>query len=202
MTIIGYTTVLSDNNLIEIEITGEYEYTDKKWSTPNIHSTYHTNKCKILKAYDVYGNEILQDNESTETQTDIYMCKVGAEYEYDKNTILFVFDFETGLNELRQKLFFDEKDISIPGDFGFELDNDSIYPHYIELPLYKKKDDITINFCGVQKIYDTPGILDVEFYHINGKKEGDYKIYHNNKIYTLNFVNDEQIGTFKKEKYY
>jgi hypothetical protein len=107
MTLIGYTSVLSDNNLIEIEITGEYEYKHKKWSTPTIHSTYHTNKCKMIKAYNLYGNELSQDNlYENEILQDVYMCKVGAEYEYTTKTIPFVFDFETGLQQLRQKIFF------------------------------------------------------------------------------------------------
>ena len=199
MTLIGYTSVLSDNNLIEIEITGEYEYKNEKWSSPTIHSTYHTNKCKMLKAYNLYGNEISQDNETTEIHSDAYMCNIKEEYEYNQNYIPFVFDFETGLHELRQKLFFDEEKIDIPGDFG--LDEDTQYPHYIELPFYNKKDDITINFSGIQKIYDTQGVLHVEFYHINGKKEGEYIIYDFGKRITFNFVNDKQIGEYKKEKY-
>ena len=153
MAIIGYTTVLSDNTLIAIEITGDYEYRDREWSKPNIHSTYHTNKCKMIKAYDVYENEISQDKHFTETHPDIHMCKIGVEYEYNQNTIPFVFDFETGLQQLRQRVFFDEEKIDILGDFGFESNDDSPYPHYIELTIYKKKEDITINFSEIGRAH-------------------------------------------------
>ena len=54
----------------------------------------------------------------------------------------------------------------------------------------------------LKRTYYKNNVLKSEVFEINGKREGEYKIYNYGKIYTFNFVNDEQIGTYKKEKYY
>ena len=96
---------------------------------------------------------------------------------------------------LRQNLFFDEFEIE-----HYDSDCEEIFiEHNIFINanynIYKKKYNININFSGIQNIYNKFGRIYASFYHVNGIKEGEYKIFFAwNRIFILNFANDIQIG--------
>jgi hypothetical protein len=58
--------------------------------------------------------------------------------------------------------------------------------------LCEKKDNIDIKFSGIQRIWSSRGGLLYEFYHVNGIKQGKYKIYLDDDVIekTLHFVDD------------
>jgi hypothetical protein len=184
MTFIGYTTDLTDligDTLVEIEIKGNYKPFSSLY-TPNDKSLYILEKLDfsdILNIYNVYGDKITVEFDKT----------------IQKDSIIFIKDFKIGLEKLRQKLFFDKIIIS---NYDSDDDENEIC-HCIftnsNYNIYKKKES-NINFSGIQNIYDKhDNRLYATFYHVNGIKEGEYKIFPKwNTTYILNFVNDVQIG--------
>jgi hypothetical protein len=188
MSLIGYTVTLSVNSVVEVEIIGDYEIYGYVYKQPTNKATYRTKKYNILNAYDVYGNKIdMKDN--------IF-------FDYKLTFMFFVFDLETALQGLRQKLFFDitggfDTDITDPvsGDKLYCVPSD-------KNAIFVKKDDIDINFSGTQYIYDNIGYIRYEFYHNNGIKEGVYKISNPVLDYDTEiiFCNDVEIDSVKKLK--
>ena len=185
----GYTNSLSDNSVIEIEIEiiDAYENYDYVYKQPTNNATYRTKKYNILNAYDVYGNKIDMKN--------------NIFFDYKLTFIFFVFDLETALHKLREKLFFN----NIEGTCGMDTDSEDEcqYPYVNGYDIYVKKDDIDINFSGMQYIYDNSGYIVIEFYHNNGIKEGVYKVSNTIGTYNLEitFCNDFEINFVKKCKY-
>jgi hypothetical protein len=184
MTFIGYTSDLTDltgDTLVEIEIKGNYKPFSSLY-TPNDKSLYILEKLDfsdILNIYNVYGDKITVEFDKT----------------IQKDSIIFIKDFQIGLEKLKQKLFFDKIIIS---HYDSDDDENEIWHNIFtnsNYSIYKKKENININFSGIQNIYDKYGRLYATFYHVNGIKEGEYKIFAKfNKTYILNFVNDVQIS--------
>jgi hypothetical protein len=180
MAIIGYTWILSDDSLLEVEIIGKHEreidYIYYRAIPEKV--TYKTNKCKAICAYDIYGNKIEDDDNMA-----FQLCSNQFIFEYEEKHIPFVFDFNVALNKLREKTFF-EKD---KDTYGMDTDSEDefSYPHVNPYNLYVKKDNIHINFSGMQYIYNTNGHIDIEFYHVKGKKEGIYKVFNTGGKYNL-----------------
>jgi hypothetical protein len=184
MTFIGYTSDLTDltgDTLVEIEIKGNYKPFSSLY-TPNDNIFYILEKLDfsdILNIYNVYGDKITVEFDKT----------------IQKDSIIFVKDFQIGLEKLKQKLFFDKIIIS---HYDSDDDENEIWHNIFtnsNYSIYKKKENININFSGIQNIYDKYGRLYATFYHVNGIKEGEYKIFAKfNKTYILNFVNDVQIS--------
>jgi hypothetical protein len=171
---IGYTWILSDNSLLEVQIIGKHKGTKDYIFYKAIpeKATYKTNKCKAICAYDIYGNKIEDENNMA-----FQLCSKQFIYEYEyeeEKHIPFVFDFNVALNKLREKTFFEKNHET----YGMDTDSEDefSYPHVNPYNLYVKKDNIDINFSGIQYIYNTYGYIDIEFYHVNGKKEGIYKV--------------------------
>ena len=178
---IGYTWILSDNSLLEVEIIGKHTKKDIYYMVYKAipeKSTYKTNKCKALCAYDIYGNKIEDENNMA-----FRLCAKQFVFIYDGEHIPYVFDFNVALNKLREKTFFER----IEETYGMDTDSEDefSYPHVNPYDLYVKKDNIDINFSGMQYIYNTYGYIDIEFYHINGKKEGIYKVFNTGGKYNL-----------------
>lgn len=187
---IGYTVDISDNSLIEIELLDENILNNHIYN-PTKNATYKIQKCKAINAYDIYGNKIIDiDNK------DYQICINQIIFDSD---ILFVFDFDCGLEKLREKIFF------IKSQEIFVQDNDdsntedefNIFPIGTKFNIYNKKKEININFCGFQNIYTNDGRLFIKFFHNNGIKEGIYKVYtgyeNGYKIVVMNFLNDIMI---------
>lgn len=192
MTNIGYTIDISYDFLIEIELLGNYKGYNHGYS-PTKNATYSIEKYKTINAYDVYGNKIVDVNNKVYN-----MCMDQQIFE---SKILFVFDFECGLEKLRKKLFFikdksksnfvqDEDDSNTEDEFN-------IYSIGTRFNIYKKKENVNINFSGFQNIYTDDGRLFIKFFHNNGIKEGLYKVYtgyeNGYKIVVMDFLNDIQI---------
>jgi hypothetical protein len=185
--LIGYTTSLSDNSVVEVEIIGDYEIYGYVYKQPTNNAIYKTQKYSILNvAYDVYGNKI-----------DI---KNNIIFEYEQKLISFCFNLDTELERLREKLFFNK----IEGIYGMDTDSEDEcrYPHVNGYEIYVKKDDIDINFSGMQYVYDNLGYIVIEFYHNNGIKEGVYKLSNRCIDYDteITFCNDVEIDFVKKRK--
>lgn len=187
---IGYTIDISDNYLIEIELFGNYNRYNHGYS-PTKNATYSIEKCKIINAYDIYGNKIVDENNKVYN-----MC---IDQQIFESKILFVFDFECGLEKLREKLFFnigDELFVQDEDDSNTE-DEHNIYSIGTRFNIYKKKENVNINFSGFQNIYTDDGRLDIKFFHNNGIKEGLYKVYtgyeNGLKLVIIDFINDIQI---------
>ena len=187
---IGYTIDISDNYLIEIELLDNYEKTNHMYN-PTKNATYSIEKYKTINAYDVYGNKIVDVNNKVYN-----MCMDQQIFE---SKILFVFDFECGLEKLREKLFFnigDELFVQDEDDSNIE-DEFNIYSIGTRFNIYIKKNNVNINFSGFQNIYTDDGRLFIKFFHNNGIKEGLYKVYtgyeYGFKIVIMDFINDIQI---------
>ena len=196
---IGYTTCFSENSdrLIKIEILGDSISFSEKMdlSDPlplkyiNIipeTATYLTNKFKLLEVYDFNGNIITDRNDM-----DYILCEKKAVI--DIGFCTYYKSMERGLQELRQKLFFNEIEIDI-SDYINNSDDDT---DDTNITIYEKKRNIQINFTGIQYIYDTDGNVTHEFYHDNGIKEGKFFVYNYFTNYIINFVNDKQIGNIE-----
>lgn len=186
MTCIGYTTDLTDDTLVEIEILDEYQPYDTLYR-PNEKSWYVSKKWNIKNTYDLHG-ELIDINSKREKFL-------------EKESIIFVKDMQIGFENLRQKMFFDETYIE-----HYDSDDDNLFFEFNIvsekcIEIYKKKDNIDINFSGIQNIYDSKGNLRITFYHVNGIKEGKYEILCGmDKKYIFNFINDIQIGDMIKTK--
>lgn len=187
---IGYTIDICDNFLIEIELLDEpQEYNHEYEATKN--ATYKIKKCKGINAYDIYGNKIVD--------VDNKFYKMCIDQTIFNSELLFVFDFECGLEKLREKLFFEKsKNIFIQDKDDLDTeDNFQIFQCGTEFNIYKKKENVNINFTGFQNIYTDDGILFIKFFHNNGIKEGVYKVYtgyeNGYKIVVMDFLNDIMI---------
>ncbi len=180
---IGYTIDISDDFLIEVKLIGNYKGYNHSYS-PTKNATYSIEKYKTINAYDIYGNKVYN------------MC---MDQQIFDSKILFVFDFECGLEKLREKLFFnigDELFVQDEDDSNTE-DEFNIYSIGTRFNIYKKKENVNINFSGFQNIYTDDGRLFIKFFHNNGIKEGVYKVYtgyeNGLKIVIMDFINDIQI---------
>jgi hypothetical protein len=209
---IGYTTAFSDKNntLFKIEILGDtissseqfnitdplpVEYQNLVPEKPIVpeYATYLTNKFKLLEVYDYNGNIITDKN-----NIDYKMCK--EKVIVDIGICPYYNSMERGLQELRQKLFFNEIEMHINksnnDEDNYEDNDEDNYKNNYEdfITIYEKKCNKQINFTGIQKIYDSDGNITHEFYHNNGIKEGNFFVYNYFTNYVINFVNDTQIG--------
>ena len=173
MTHIGYTLDLVDDLLTEIEVEKYKPYDEYfPYDDSDEKISFYATKWKIKNFYDLYGNKI----------------------NYEKNIyipdryIIYVKGFTIGLENLRAKIFFNCNTLFINNN----LNGDYICTYYY---LYKKKENLNINFSGVQNIYDNFGRLIISFFHNNGNKQGEYKIcIRKDKNFILNFIDDIQIG--------
>lgn len=187
MSKIGYTLALSNDSVVKIEIIDEYEIDDGYvYIKPTNSATYTTKKYNILYSYDVYGNKIEREN-----------CIV---FNCDQKIIDFVFDLETSLHKLREKIFFN----ILKGTYGPDKGSQKEYkfPHFGVYKIYVKKDDIDIKFSGMQYIYNRLGYIVIEFFHINGIKEGVYKVSNTVGNYNLEitFCNDVETNFVRTKK--
>ena len=51
---------------------------------------------------------------------------------------------------------------------------------------FEKNNILDKTFSGIQKSYYKNGVLKSEFFHVNGKIEGEYKTYYNSKLSIIN----------------
>lgn len=188
MMCIGYTTDLTDDTLVQISIDNDCKpYDDHFGYEPDEKAWFVAKEWIVLNIYDLYG-EIIDINSKRENFL-------------EKKSIIFVKDMQIGLNNLRQKLFFDVTELSY-----YDSDDDDLFLEFNIvsekcIEIYKKKDNIDINFSGIQNIYNSIGHLSITFYHVNGIKEGKYEILCGiEKEYIFNFINDIQIGDIIKTK--
>jgi hypothetical protein len=190
MSIIGYCNFLHDFLMAEIEVL------DSDYNLVKNTIYYETNKCKVVRFFDMYDNEVKDEdmNNNVKYQIYKYFPNVYKEYEF-RFTLLR----QICLEQLREKLFFTKSEsifVQDEDDSNIE-DEHNIYPIGTRFNIYKKKDNVNINFSGLQNIYKDDGHLFIKFFHNNGIKEGVYKVYtgyeNGLKIVVMDFVNDIMI---------
>jgi len=193
MSLIGYCNFLHDFLMAEIEVSESDYYLVKN----TIY--YETNKCKVIRLFDVYDKEMTDDNMKNNVQYQIYKYYPNVNKELVE-PFRFTLDRLICLEQLRQKLFFTKSEsifVQDEDDSNIE-DEHNIFPIGTYCDIYKKKDNVNINFSGFQNIYTDNGRLFIKFFHNNGIKEGTYKVYtgyeNGYKIVVMDFVNDVQIS--------
>lgn len=208
MTLIGYTNVLHDFLMAEIEVL-ESDYVPIKNTI-----YYETQKCKIIKFYNKYDNQVIDDDMKDDVQYQIYKCFPHV----DKTNVepfRFTLNRNICVEHLRLNLFFTKgKEIFIQDEDDLLIEDvHHIYGIGTTFNIYVKRTipDIhfakykkdyyeqKIEFSGFQHVYDDDGKLLIKFYHNNGTKEGTYKVYGRYfecgyKIVVMDFVNDVQIS--------
>jgi hypothetical protein len=190
MSLIGYCNFLHDFLMAEIEVL------DSDYNVVKNTIYYETNKCKVVRFFDVYDNEVADEdmNNNVKYQVYKYFPNVNKEYEFR-----FTMNRQICLEQLREKLFFTKSEeifVQDEDDSNIE-DEHNIYPIGTRFNIYKKKEIAHINFSGFQNIYTDDGRLFIKFFHNNGIKEGVYKVYtgyeNGLKIVVMDFINDIQI---------
>lgn len=207
MTLIGYTNVLHDFLMAEIEVL-ESDYVPIKNTI-----YYETQKCKIIKFYNKYDNQVIDDDMTNDVMYTIY-----KKFQHvDKSNVepfRFTLNRNICIESLRLNLFFTKgEEIYIQDKDDQETEDEfNIYDIETRFNIYVKKTMLDINFAknkkdyyeekiefsGFQHVYDDDGKLLIKFYHNNGIKEGTYKYYcgyqMGEKIVVMDFVNDVQIS--------
>jgi hypothetical protein len=204
---IGYTTAFCDDKLLKIEILGQsmlstqyhnrhnnyndYNTTNSSDRFDQQKATYVTDKFRILDVYDYKGNLV------TNLYDDDMDCLLAKEKAViDIGVAPYFVCMERGLEELRKDLFFNEVPLLTENlDIIEDIDSDDS-DDFENMTICKRKKKFT--FTGIQKIYDSDGIVVQEFYHNNGIKEGKYYLYRYFVNYIINFVNDKQVGDIEK----
>ena len=190
MSLIGYCNFLHDFLMAEIEVL------DSDYNLVKNTIYYETKKCKVVRLFDVYDNEMTDEDMKHNVKYQVYKYFPNVNKERDE-PFRFTLLRQICLEQLREKLFFtksqsiyvkDEEDSNTEDEFN-------IYPVCTRFNIYNKKENININFSGFQNIYTDDGHLFIKFFHNNGIKEGVYKVYceYSYKIVVMDFVNDIMI---------
>lgn len=207
MTLIGYTNVLHDFLMAEIEVL-ESDYVPIKNTI-----YYETQKCKIIKFYNKYDNQVIDDDMTNDVLYNIYKKYPNVD-KSNVESFRFTLNRNICVEHLRLRLFFTKgEEIFIQDKDEQETkDEFNIYDIGTRFNIYVKKTMLDINFSkikrdyyeekiefsGFQHVYDDDGKLLIKFYHNNGIKEGTYKYYcgyqMGEKIVVIDFVNDVQIS--------
>lgn len=207
MTLIGYTNVLHDFLMAEIEVL-ESDYVPIKNTI-----YYETQKCKIIKFYNKYDNQVIDDDMTNDVLYNIYI-KFPDIDKSDVEPFRFTLNRNICVEHLRLRLFFTKgEEIFIHDKDDQETEDEfNIYDIGTRFNIYVKKTMLDINFAknkkdyydekidftGFQHVYDDDGKLLIKFYHNNGIKEGTYKYYcgyqMGEKIVVMDFVNDVKIS--------
>lgn len=185
--IYGFT--VHSNYLCKIKILDIDEHNEQSKTMYNPQNgTYQTSRYKIIEIYDIYGNLINEDENIEKV-----LVPIDCVFE-DQGIVLYNIDINVALDNLREKIFFDEIYIYIndKNNMDYIRDDFPMYQDYYITLLREKKDNIDINFSGIQRKWGLQGDLLFEFYHVNGIKQGSYKIYLDDNTIekTLHFIDD------------
>lgn len=189
-TIYGF--IVRNNYLCKIEILDIDEHNEQSKTMYNQQNgTYQTSRYKIIEIYDIYGNLINEDENIEKV-----LVPIDCVFE-DQGIVLYHINMNVALDNLRCNIFFDETYIYIDdkNNMGYIRDDFPMYQDdYITYITYlcEKKDNIDINFSDIQRKWGSLGDLLFEFYHVNGIKQGPYKIYRDDDVIekTLYFIDD------------
>ena len=139
------------------------------------------NEYYIITIKNLYPNheptyeDVNDDCDGSYNHNDI--IKEYAEYTTDEYKIIDIQDEDGQILNLR---------FPLPKQINYYLSKDIVLNIINYDIFFEKKNILDKTFSGIQKSYYKNGVLQSEFFHCNGKIEGEYKTYYNNKLSITN----------------